>query len=138
MFSCYFTMLKKCCGLQIPRDSYWTEEWGNTAFLGRSIFFFQNKWRFYRHVVIKFEICIWWSRWAIDRIDNHKCKVSCVLVFMCDTLCNLLPFVQIKKCEKHLWVRVTLSKSSTPLWLLVTFFNCINGTKLRKAFLVIH
>ena len=108
-------------------------------FGGEKYLFFQNKWRFYRHVVIKFEICIWWIRWApIDRIDNHKCKVSCVLVFMGDTLCKLLSFVQIKKREKHLWVRVTLSKSSTPPWLLVTFFNCTNGTKLRKAFHVIH
>ena len=138
MFLCYFTMLK-CCELRIPRDTYWTEEWGNTVFWGEKYLFFQNKWRFYRHVVIKFEICIWWIRWApIDRIDNHKCKVSCVLVFMGNTLCNLLSFVQIKKREKHLWVRVTLSKSSTLPWLLVTFFNCTNGTKLRKAFHVIH
>ena len=29
---------------------------------------------------------------------------------ICDVLRDLVPFVQFKKCEKHLWRSVTLSK----------------------------
>ena len=63
--------------------------------------------------------------------------------FICDALRDLVPSVQLKKCEKHSWGSVTFSsvagfslnftKSSTPLWLFSCFLNCINGTKSRKA-----
>lgn len=31
-------------------------------------------------------------------------------MIVCDALRNLVPFVQLKQCEKHLWMRVTFSK----------------------------
>ena len=33
---------------------------------------------------------------------------------ICDVLCNLLPFVRIKKREKHPWRGVTFSKVAGP------------------------
>ena len=42
---------------------------------------------------------------------------------MCDALRDLVPFVQFKKREKHLWRDVTLSKSNTPPWVFFTFFK---------------
>ena len=55
-----------------------------------------------------------------------------------DVLCDLVPFVQFKKREKHRWRSVTFSKVAG---LKVTlrhgrfscFLNCTNGTKSRNA-----
>ena len=44
---------------------------------------------------------------------------SCI----CDTLHDLVPFVQFKKREKHPWKNVTFTKSNTHLWVLLTFFK---------------
>ena len=45
---------------------------------------------------------------------------SCI----CDTLHDLVPFVQFKKREKHPWRNVTFTnKSNTHLWVLLTFFK---------------
>ena len=66
---------------------------------------------------------------------------------ICGALCNLLPFVQFKKREKHLWRSVAFSKVACrcmqkPATLLkVTllhgcfsqFLNCAHATKLRNA-----
>ena len=55
---------------------------------------------------------------------------------ICDSLCNLVPFVQFKKREKHPWRKVTFikvagnfTKSSNPPWVFSRFLNCTNGTK---------
>ena len=47
----------------------------------------------------------------------------------CDALCDLVPFVQFKKREKHLWRSVNFSKVArfteinTPPWMFFTFFK---------------
>ena len=46
----------------------------------------------------------------------------------CDTLRDLVPFVQIKKREKHPWGSVTFSevascKRNTPPWVFFMFFK---------------
>ena len=38
---------------------------------------------------------------CVEHFDRKK---------ICDALCNLILFVQLKKCEKHLWRKVTFSK----------------------------
>ena len=40
---------------------------------------------------------------------------------MCDALCDLVPFAQFKKREKHLWRSVT--KINTPPWVFFTFLK---------------
>ena len=41
-----------------------------------------------------------------------------------DALCNLVPFVQFKKCEKHPWRKACyFTKSSTPPWVFFTFLK---------------
>ena len=65
---------------------------------------------------------------------------------ICDALCDLVPFVQFKKREKHPWRSVNFSKvaglklkacnftkSDTPPWVFFTFLNCAHGTKSRNA-----
>ena len=50
--------------------------------------------------------------------------------FVCDVLRYLVPSVQLKKREKHPWLRAcNFTKSSNPPWVLLTFLNCTNGTK---------
>ena len=56
---------------------------------------------------------------------------------------DLVPFVKLKKREKHPWRSVTfrkvagfglkLTKSNTPAWVFSHFLNCANGTKSRNA-----
>ena len=55
-------------------------------------------------------------------------------------MCDLVPFVQFKKPEKHSWRNFT--ESNTPPWVIFTFFelykwyqivNCTNGPKSREA-----
>ena len=74
-----------------------------------------------------------------------RCKISKVSIkkvtgfHICDTLRDLLPFVQFEKREKHPRRNVSLSKvagltkSSSPPWVFFTFLNCSNDTKLRKV-----
>ena len=45
---------------------------------------------------------------------------------------DLVPFVQLKKREKHSWGSVTCS-SNTPPWVFFPFLNCRNGAKSHKA-----
>ena len=51
------------------------------------------------------------------------------LVTVCDALCDLVPFVQFKKREKHSWRSLTFSKvrdftkSNTPAWVFFTFLK---------------
>ena len=58
---------------------------------------------------------------------------------ICDALCDLVPFVQFKKREKHPWGTVTFSKVAGFSKVTIhhgcfsRFLNCTNGTKLRKA-----
>ena len=58
---------------------------------------------------------------------------------ICDVLHNLVPFVQLKKRQKHPSRSVTfsncsLTKTYTPPWVFLTSLNCTNSAKLRKAF----
>ena len=48
-------------------------------------------------------------------------------IYNCDALCYLIPFVLIKKREKHPW------NSNTPPWVFSRFLNSANGIKSRKA-----
>ena len=66
---------------------------------------------------------------------------------ICDALCNLVPFLQFKKREKHSWTSLLLAKSldSAHNLLKVTllrrcfsrFLNCTNGTKSRNVFVFV-
>ena len=48
--------------------------------------------------------------------------VNIISYNMCDSLRDLVPFLQFKKCEKHPWRSVTFSaKSDTPLWVFFIF-----------------
>ena len=59
---------------------------------------------------------------------------------ICGALCDLVPFLQFKKCEKHPWRSVNFSKVAG-FSLKLTFLhgcfsrilNCTNGTKSRNA-----
>ena len=42
----------------------------------------------------------WWLKDAIDRVSQY----------ICYAFCGLVPFVQSKKREKHIWRSVTFSK----------------------------
>ena len=48
---------------------------------------------------------------------------------------DLVPFVQFKKREKHLWRSVTFSEvaGNIPPWVFFTFLNCAHGTKSCNA-----
>ena len=79
---------------------------------------------------------------------NHSREI-CANHLICDTLRDLVPFVQFKKRDKLLslvklsqvastYKSVTsacnFTRSITPSWVYFTFFlNCRNGTKSRKA-----
>ena len=49
-----------------------------------------------------------------------------------DVLCNLVPFVQSKKREKHRWKRATFSKVTLLHGCFSHFLDCINGTKIPQ------
>ena len=49
-----------------------------------------------------------------------------------NALGDLIPFVQFKKREKHLWRSVTLVKLQVLVFSCV-FLNCTNGTKSLSA-----
>ena len=51
---------------------------------------------------------------------------------ICDALCNLVPFAQFKKRERHPW-RSNFTKSNTPPWVFSRFLNCTNDIKSRKT-----
>ena len=57
---------------------------------------------------------------------NSKRKIH-----ISDALHDLVPFVQFKKRKKHPGRSVT--KSNTPPWVFLRFWNCTNGTKSRNA-----
>ena len=65
--------------------------------------------------------------------DPHPAKS------ICDTLSNLVLFVQFKKREKHPWKSITFSQPATLLKVTLLhgcfshFLNCTNGTKSRNA-----
>ena len=42
---------------------------------------------------------------------------------ICDVLRDSVPFLQLKKREKHPWRIDTFTKSNTPPWVLLTFFK---------------
>ena len=81
--------------------------------------------------------------------QQRKCEVLCDLLNLisnvfkknnCDTLRDLVPFVQFKKREKHPWRSGTCNsacnfttKNNTPPWVFFRFLNCTNGTKSRNA-----
>ena len=57
---------------------------------------------------------------------------------ICDTLHDLIPFVQFKKRDKHSWRTVTFSKVAglkvtLLLWCFSRFLNCTNSSKSRKT-----
>ena len=45
-------------------------------------------------------------------IKKNASLQFCSLLQTCDALCDLVPFVQVKKREKHTWSSVTFSKLS--------------------------
>ena len=51
----------------------------------------------------------------------------------CDTLRDMVPFVQFKKREKQLWGSATLLKVALIHGCFRRFLNCTNDTKSRKA-----
>ena len=65
--------------------------------------------------------------------------------FICDTLCDLVPFVQFYKREKHPWRGVTFSNvagflagnftrsKNTTMGCFSRSLNCANGTKSCNA-----
>ena len=63
---------------------------------------------------------------SIERIVLHECVLKERLksekqspaTQKCDALCNLVPFVQFKKREKHPWRKI-----NTPAWVFFTFFK---------------
>ena len=54
------------------------------------------------------------------------------MMFICDALCDLVPFTQSKKREKHQWRSVTFS-TTVLHGCLSRFLNWANGTKSRKV-----
>ena len=56
-------------------------------------------------------------------------QTQLAVLAICGALRDLIPFVQVKKREKHPWRSVTFSKVagvSTPPWVFFTFFKlCI-------------
>ena len=55
---------------------------------------------------------------------------------ICGALRDLVPFVQLKNCEKYPWRRVNFSKAVGFTLIhgcLSHFLNCANRTKLRKV-----
>ena len=59
------------------------------------------------------------------RLNYDKGTVESAF-FKCDALSDVVPFVQLKKREKHPWRGVNFSKVaafSTPLWVIFTFFK---------------
>ena len=80
-----------------------------------------------------------WER--LRKISAHRIKYyEKNPVNICGAMHDLVPFVQFKKSEKHLWASVTFRLPPAAL-LKVTllhmcfscFLNCTNGTKSRKA-----
>ena len=59
------------------------------------------------------------------------------MIIICDVLRDLVPFVQLKKREKHPWRTVNLPATLLELTLLhgcfSRFLNCANGDKSRNA-----
>ena len=83
-------------------------------------------------------------RWAKKSFVSKKaCNYFSLIFSIWDALRDLVPFVQFKKREKHLWRSVTFSKvvsfakSSTPLWVFFMFFKfrriILNRAKHRKC-----
>ena len=66
------------------------------------------------------------SIFQFSRIDSK---------FWCDVLHDLVPFVQSKKREKHLWRSVTFGLLKVTLLhgCISRFQNCTDGAKLRKT-----
>ena len=60
---------------------------------------------------------------------THNCN--------CDSLCDLVPFVQFKKCEKYPWRSVTFTITLLKITLLqvclLCFLNHTNGSKSCNA-----
>ena len=58
-------------------------------------------------------------------------QVIILWVFICDVLRDLVPFLQFKKREKHLWRSVTfgLLKVTLLYGCFSRFLDCIDGTK---------
>ena len=80
---------------------------------------------------------------------TNKFYAQCTISLYTDVLYDLVPFVQFKKREKHLWRCVTFSKVAglKPLSLpkvtlphgcFSCFLNCTNGTKLQKTEVAIN
>ena len=59
-------------------------------------------------------------------------------IFTSDAFCNLVPFVQFKKCEKHPWRSVTFEacnfiKSNTPPWVFFTFSKLYKLHQIKQS-----
>ena len=63
---------------------------------------------------------------GLSHLADHKFRhiFQDCLNPICDALHDLVPFVSIKKCEKHPWRSINFSiKISTPPWVFFTFFK---------------
>ena len=63
---------------------------------------------------------------GLGKIYEKKRKI------LWDALCDLVPFVQSKKREKHRWKRATFSKVRLLHGCFSRFLDCINGTKIPQ------
>ena len=57
-------------------------------------------------------------------------------MLICDALCDLVPFIQIKKRAKHPWRSVNFScnftKINTPPWVFFTFFKLYKWCQIAQ------
>ena len=65
------------------------------------------------------------------------CNVSnnspVIIGFICDALCDLVPFAQFKKCEKHSWRSDAFTKSKTSPWVSLTFFKLYKWYRMTQS-----
>ena len=72
----------------------------------------------------------------VTKFFSKRCWKIFFLSTNCDVLRNLVPFVQLKKREKHSWRCVTFSKALKVTLLLECFsrfLNCTNSNKSRNG-----
>ena len=58
------------------------------------------------------------------KVSKSKTSPSCTLrSYVCDAMCNLVAFVQLKRHKKHPWRSVDFSKVNTAPWVFFMFFK---------------
>ena len=56
-----------------------------------------------------------------------------IIGFICDALCDLVPFVQFKKREKHPWMSDAFTKSKTSPWVSLKFFKLYKWYQMTQS-----